>query len=52
MFNADAAKFWAKRMHEHAQDISDKGAFDFDWQRDEAVGYIEEGAKLFEEMIP
>lgn len=46
-----AARFWADRMCEHAADIAANGNFAFDYQRDEAVGYVEDGVKMFEAMI-
>lgn len=46
----EAAAYWAGRMHEHADDIAQRGVFVTDTQRSEAVGYAREGAMRYEEM--
>ncbi len=51
VFKPQAASFWASRMRDHAQDIAERGVFATDSQRDEAVGYIDDGADWFERMI-
>ena len=51
VFKPQAASFWAKKMRIHAQDIAERGVFANDSQRDEAVGYIDDGAAWFERMI-
>ena len=51
VFKPQAAEFWARRMRDHAQDIAERGVFANDSQRDEAVGYIDDGAEWFERMI-
>ena len=38
-------------MRDHALDIAERGVFANDSQRDEAVGYIDDGADWFERMI-
>ena len=51
VFKPQAASFWAKKMREHALDIAERGVFTKDSQRDEAVGYIDDGAEWFERMV-
>ena len=51
IFMPEAAEFWAEKMREHAKDIAEKGSFVNNSQKVEAVGYVDEGVKMFEQMI-
>ncbi|MGL4511802.1 MAG: CehA/McbA family metallohydrolase [Lacipirellulaceae bacterium] len=46
-----AAETWIDRMRLHARDIKAKGRFANERQRDEAVAYVEEGIRLYEEIV-
>lgn len=46
-FDPAAAEYWAERMRVHAIEIQTKGRFANATQRDEAVGYIEQGIAMF-----
>jgi len=51
VFKPEAARFWAQRMKEHAADIAQRGVFVNEQQKAEAVGYVDQGVQMFEEMI-
>jgi len=51
VFKPEAAEYWARRMREHSKEIAEKGSFVNDSQREEAVSYIDDGVKQFEQMI-
>ncbi len=49
-FNPAAAEYWAERMRLHSLEIKAEGRFANAAQRDEAVGYIEQGISMFREL--
>ena len=51
VFRPEAARHWAERMREHSADVAKRARFVNDAQRREAVGYIDAGVRLFEELI-
>lgn len=51
VFYEKAAQHWANQMRKHSKDISLRAAFANDEQRKEAVGYIDDGVKMYEELI-
>jgi len=51
VFREEAAQHWAEQMRKHSKDISERAHFANDDQRKEAVGYIDDGVKLFEKLI-
>jgi len=51
VFAPDAARHWAGQMRKHSADIAANGNFANDAQRREAVGYIDAGVRMFEELI-
>jgi hypothetical protein len=51
VFRPEAAAFWRDRMKEHSVDIARRAFFTDPTQRQEAVGYVDEGVSLYEEML-
>jgi len=51
VFKSEAAQHWAEQMRKHSKDIAANAHFANDEQRKEAVGYIDAGVKMFEELI-
>ncbi len=49
-FNPDAAQYWIRRMREHSGEILVRGRFANDTQRKEAVGYIQQGIRMFRQL--
>lgn len=49
-FDPVAADFWRERMRSHARHIQGRGRFADDSQREEAVGYIEQGIQMFQDL--
>ncbi|MEQ8848978.1 CehA/McbA family metallohydrolase [Botrimarina sp.] len=50
-FVPDAASTWIERMTRHIEDIRSKGRFANAAQREEAISYVEDGIRQFEELI-
>jgi len=51
VFAPVAARHWAEQMRRHSADVAANGNFANDGQRREAVGYIDAGVRMFEELI-
>ena len=50
-FSPDAAKEWIRRMEHHAADIFENGRFQNDTQRDEAVGHVRAGIRVYQALL-
>lgn len=47
----EAAEVWISRMRQHVHDIRTKGRFLTDYQRQEAIDYVEDGIARYESLI-
>jgi hypothetical protein len=51
VFRETAAREWISRMRMHIRDIQTRGLFGNDYQRQEAISYVEESIRRYERLI-